>query len=135
MSITFSNNVYALGLGIGTTTLTSGWQSDTRGNVLISGSDSVSGRLNVYYGALGSSASQRFDVGSSTVDTYNLYVKTLSGGAFTGTVTAYITNAGAASFNSTLNVGTTAFVTNDIPDFIQLKSIFLLLFINISIVS
>jgi hypothetical protein len=111
---TFSNNVYALGLGIGTTTLTSGWQSDTRGNVLISGSDSVSGRLNVYYGALGSSASQRFDVGSSTIDTYNLYVKTLSGGAFTGTVTAYITNAGAASFNSTLNVGTTAYVTNDI---------------------
>jgi hypothetical protein len=111
---TFSNNVYALGLGIGTTTLTSGWQSDTRGNVLISGSDSVSGRLNVYYGALGSSASQRFDVGSSTIDTYNLYVKTLSGGAFTGTVTAYITNAGAASFNSTLNVGTTAYVNTDI---------------------
>jgi hypothetical protein len=113
----FTTNVYSAGLGIGTTTLTSGWQSDTRGNVLISGSDSVSGRLNVYYGALGSSASQRLDVGGSTgstVDIYNLYVKTLSGGAFTSTVTAYITNAGAASFNSTLNVGTTAFVNTDI---------------------
>jgi hypothetical protein len=109
-----TSNIYSGGLGINTVSLTSGWQSDTRGNVLISGSTTTDGRLNVYYGNLGGAASQRLDVGSSTVDVYNLYVKTISGGSFSSTVTAYITNAGAASFNSTLNVGTTAYVTNDV---------------------
>jgi hypothetical protein len=108
-----TSNIYSGGLGINTVSLTSGWQSDTRGNVLISGSTTTDGRLNVYYGNLGGAASQRLDVGSSTVDVYNLYVKTISGGSFSSTVTAYITNAGAASFNSTLNVGTTAYITND----------------------